>query len=177
MKTSLLLAVLCGALLTATTSYAQDPDKMTYEKAMESHRAANQQYRDQSVTREESQLAWDSYKQEPEKNDSGSGIRTYTVLFSNRTGLGRGNFVLSQPYSDFDYIEVWGGNDDGSQGAVSRWTPEQLDHYHAVTTRAKTVTLYYSDNEYWAGRFSSDKKTFITAEEGALLYKIMGVNW
>ena len=177
MKTSLLLAALCGTLLTATASYAQDPDKMTYEKAMESHQAANQQYRDQSVTREESQLAWDTYAQEPEEAGTGAVPRTYTTIFSNSSGLGRGNFVLSQPYSDFDYIEVWGAHDNGSQGAVVRWTPEQLDYYNLVTTKTKTVTLYYSDNEYWTGRFSSDKKTFITADEGALLYKIMGVNW
>lgn len=175
MKKSLRLSFLCSALLISASTAAQDPDKVTFEKADASHKAAFGQYTEQSVTREESQRAWDSYEQEPKVIDPGSST-SYTTLWEVPGGINNGIFTLSQPYSNFDAIEVWGAKDDGSQGAVTRHRAAQLDHYHAATTAAKAVTLYYSDNEFWTGRFASDKKTFVTNAENCLLYKVVGVN-
>lgn len=65
MQKKILLALLTLSFI----SQAEDTGKMTYEKAMESHRATYGQYK--GVTHEESQTAWDSYRQEPARGSAG----------------------------------------------------------------------------------------------------------
>ena len=72
MKYLLLMLIAYGSFFCSTV-YAQDPDKMTYEKALKSHKNTFDKYQNQSITAAESQQSWDSYQQEPEKSDSGSG--------------------------------------------------------------------------------------------------------
>lgn len=150
-------------------------EKMTYEQAMQSHKSTYGKYSQQSITEAQSQQSWDTYKQEPVREGS-NNVKSYTVLYENTAGLGGGNFVLSQPYSNFDYIEIYGTNDSNEQGAVTTWTSEKIDFLQSTSTSDKALTLWYTDNEYWTGKFSTNKQTFNTYDENAKIRKIIGVN-
>ncbi|MEH6454809.1 MAG: hypothetical protein V7749_00675 [Cocleimonas sp.] len=108
--------------------------------------------------------------------DNGSAGNTGTTLYSSTYGLNGGNFVLSQSYANFDYIEVWGTNDGNEQGAVTTWTPEQIDFLQATSSSSKALTLWSTDNEYWTGRFATNKRSFNTYQENAKIRKVVGFN-
>ncbi len=111
MKKAMLISLISSALLASHAS-AGDTEKMTYEKAMESHRAANQQYYDQSVTPEESQLAWDSYAQKPEKDPGASNAQLQEVWKGSAVSVpvtwGQGTYYIEMTYNKKnDAGSVW----------------------------------------------------------------------
>jgi hypothetical protein len=106
--------------------------------------------------------------------DAGNSSKMGTTLYSSPSGLTGGNFVLSQPYSNFDYITVYGTNDNNEQGAVTTWTAEQIDFLQSTSTSAKALTLWFTDNEYWTGRFATNKRSFTTYDENAKIRKVVG---
>lgn len=91
---STLSVALIVSLLAGSVANAQDPNKMTYEKAMRSQRSSTQEYRDQSITPAESQAAWDNHRQKPEINDGsgGGGLKElwkgHSQSLHNSWGLG-----------------------------------------------------------------------------------------
>ena len=101
MKPSLFISTVCvAASIFSAACYAQDPNKMTYEKAMASHKATYGKYSEQSVTAEESQLAWDSHQQKPAEDPISGELEELwsgsAKTVSNRWG--KGNY-----YIDFDF--------------------------------------------------------------------------
>lgn len=100
MKNVTLLSLLCTTLLTNGAS-AQDNEKMTYEKAMKSHREWSKKYQDQSITPEESQQAWDSYKQDPEKDPGSSSSGQLEEVWTGSVN------AAAMPWGQGDYyIEI-----------------------------------------------------------------------
>jgi hypothetical protein len=106
--------------------------------------------------------------------DAGNSSNMGTTLYSSTSGLSGGNFTLSQPYSNFDYITVYGTNDNNEQGAVTTWTPEQIDFLQSTSSSGKALTLWFTDNEYWTGRFATNKRSFTTYDENAKIRKVVG---
>jgi len=108
--------------------------------------------------------------------DAGNSGKLGTTLFSSSTGLSTGNFVLSQPYTNFDYIEVYGSNDHNHESAVTVWKKEQIVFFQSITATDRPLRLFHTDKDYWTGRFSSNNRTFVTADENSKIWKIIGYN-
>lgn len=177
MKKRILISLLLGTF--STVSLAADAEKMTYEKAMQSHKATYGKYSEQSITEQQSQLAWDSYKQKPEESAGGSATlqRTYKQLWksSSTSGLNTGNITLNESFRNFDEIVTIGSNDNGQYVQHYRFTPLEYDLAIENNTYGY-ATLYERDSVSWWGVFTTD--TFFTTKgENAKIYAIYGVKF
>ncbi|MGI2002053.1 hypothetical protein [Shewanella frigidimarina] len=150
-------------------------EKMTYEQAMESHKNTYGKYSQQSITETQSQQSWDTYKQEPVREGDGN-VKNSTVLYENPAGLSSGNFILSESYENFDYLEFYGTTDDTEGGKVYRITPAQIDYLQGLSSKPNAINVWAIDGQRWEGRFSTNKRTFVTGNENSKMHKVVGVN-
>ena len=174
MKIRLTASIISAVLLLSSTAHAQDPNKMTYEKAMKSHKATFGKYQAQSVTAQESQRAWDNYKQEPEK-DPGADEQE-TLLWSKSGGAYKGDIKLNQAYTNFDKLKVYGSTDAYAFAHVIVWDTADFDYFMNNSVSKMVIGIWEYEGFYWSGRWLSDKRTFKTLSENARLHKITGVN-
>ncbi|BDQ68656.1 hypothetical protein [Shewanella xiamenensis] len=177
MKKRILISLLLGTF--STVSVAADAEKMTYEKAMQSHKATYGKYSAQSITEQQSQLAWDSYKQKPEESAGGSATlqRTYKQLWksSSTSGLNTGNVTLNESFRNFDEIVTIGSNDNGQYVQHYRFTPLEYD-LAIENSSSGNATLYERDSVSWNGKFTTDTY-FTTTGENSKIYAIYGVKF
>ena len=100
--------------------------------------------------------------------------RNYTELFSPPPGgITAGNFTLSQAYSDFDGLIIITSGDDGAffqSAEIASFTIDQL----AALSGTKNYHIIAYSNYNWSGRFSADKKTFVTGPQSCKIHKIYG---
>lgn len=93
----------------STVSVAADAEKMTYEKAMQSHKATYGKYSEQSITEQQSQTTWDSYRQKPDENSSGGSTEKYTVLYKGICTVGS-TCTLTENINNFATVIVGADN-------------------------------------------------------------------
>lgn len=110
MKKRILISLLLGAF--SAVSVAADAEKMTYEKAMQSHKATYGKYSEQSITEQQSQTTWDSYRQKPDENSSGASTEKYVVLFKGNCTLGS-TCTLTENINNFATVLVGANNQHG----------------------------------------------------------------
>jgi hypothetical protein len=165
-------------LMAFASSGAVAAEKVTYEKAMQSHKETYGKYAEQSVTEAQSQKSWDDHIQKPEQNKDGNATisRSYTQIWQSSTtsGLNTGNITLSESFRNFDEIITIGSNDNGQYVQQYRFTPSEYDL--AISLGAGTATLYERDSVSWSGKFTTPTY-FTTTLENAKLYYIYGVKF
>lgn len=112
MKNIIVLSLILGSL--CMSAIAADTEKMTFDKATQSHNATYGKYSTQSITEQQSQLAWDSYKQRPEESSSGGSGKMQEVWSGKSTSVknewGEGAFLiqLADPYKPTDTVaSLW----------------------------------------------------------------------
>lgn len=154
------------AFVLASPLYAAD--KVTYNDALNSWKTgagANKPIPDADTLKN-----WKDNVLPPKSN---SGLIS-EVLWSNPNGMSTGNFVLSKPYFDFDYIHVHGTNDHAHEGGVTVWESADITYHQSIHSSGSALRLWYTDKDHWTGRFASDGKRFTTSYESSKLWKIVG---
>ena len=178
MKIPKALSALFLTIMTTTIAIGAE-EKMTYEKAMASHKATYGKYSTQSITEAQSQKSWDDYKQKPDISPSGANSvisRKYKLIWQAPTsgGINTGNFTLTESFRTFDEIVSFGTMDNGNYYQHFRFTPLEYD---IAVERKGYATMYERDSVSWWGKFAADNKSFVTAGENAKLYEIYGVTF
>ncbi|MCS6162452.1 hypothetical protein [Shewanella baltica] len=177
MKNMIVLSLILGSFF--MSAIAADAEKMTFDKATQSHNATYGKYSAQSITEQQSQLAWDSYKQRPEESSGGTATlqRTYKQLWksSSTSGMTTGNIPLTESFRNFDEIVTIGSNDNGQYVQHYRFTPLEYDLSIESSTYGQ-ATLYERDAVSWNGVFTTDTY-FTTKGENGKLYAIYGVKF
>lgn len=87
------------------SAIAADAEKMTFDKATQSHNTTYGKYSAQSITEQQSQLAWDSYNQRPEESSSGDKNKKYVELFAGECTAGK-TCTLSENINNYDQVVV-----------------------------------------------------------------------
>lgn len=158
---------------------AADAEKMTFDKATQSHNTAYGKYSTQSLTELQSQRLWDDFEQQPKESTAGSASlqRTYKQIWksSSSSGLNTGNVTLSESFRNFDEIVTIGSNDNGQYVQHYRFTPLEYDLALESNTNGY-ATLYERDSVSWWGVFTSDTY-FTTKGENSKIYAIYGVKF
>ena len=111
MKIPKALSALFLTIMTTTIAVGAE-EKMTYEKAMASHKATYGKYSTQSITEAQSQKAWDDHRQEPEISTSGESSEKYQVLYKGSCTLGS-TCTLTENINNFATIVVGANNQHG----------------------------------------------------------------
>lgn len=177
MKKTVIVSLAIGSFI--VSAIAADAEKMTFDKATQSHNTNYGKYSAQSITEQQSQLAWDSYNQRPEQNAGGSTSlqRTYKQIWksSSTSGLNTGNVTLTESFRNFDEIVTIGSNDNGQYVQHYRFTPLEYDLAIESNTYGY-ATLYERDSVSWWGVFTTDTY-FTTKGENAKIYAIYGVKF
>lgn len=101
-------------LITLASSGVVASEKMTYEKAMKSHKETYGKYAEQSITEEQSQKSWDDHEQKPHPSESTSetGLKKvwsgHATTVTNRWGDGAFLVQLADPYNPNDTVaSLW----------------------------------------------------------------------
>ncbi|AZQ13271.1 hypothetical protein [Shewanella khirikhana] len=101
MKNIIVLSLMLGSCF--MTAIAADTEKMTFEKAAQSHNATFGQYSEQSITEQQSQLAWDSYPQYPDQIQTGSNGQLQEVWTGRATTVtnqwGQGDYYVEMTFN------------------------------------------------------------------------------
>lgn len=133
MKHKLFIAVFSVLLssLFVTAASIADTEKMTYEKAMNSYKATIGKYATQSVTEQQSQLAWDTYKQKPEISPSSGSAGMLEDVWSGSSN--------SVPFTwgKGDYYVVFNLGNDSTE--ASTW----------ITIDNKTTNVRVAVPSHW----------------------------
>ena len=101
----------------------------------------------------------------------GSITESYTDLFVGP--LDRGNFTLNQPWWNFDSIIIDGSRDGGSWWFTREITRQQIER---VQNLYPNWDLMANEAYYWYGKFASDGRTFVVANENCYIWRVVGVN-
>lgn len=103
----------------------------------------------------------------------------YTQLFFQSPPLGSGNINLSQPWTNFDELIIFAGND--SQDIVTSWRIETWELQRRIDiakgNNNKKVGLFYG-SIYWHFNPTTSTSTLWTGgSENCSLYAVYGVNF
>ena len=158
-KSIVLLSIISSSSVIATN------EKVTLEMANEDMRRAAEW-----ITYADSENGL----KEPDFSGNQGGIEV--LLWSKSGGLSKGDFVLNQPYSNFDKIKVYGSNDIDDSATVQVWDTADFDYFINNNASSRVIGIWHFEAYYWTGRWLSDKRTFKTARENSKLQKITGVN-
>lgn len=107
MKNMIVLSLILGSFF--MSAIAAESEKMTFDKATQSHNATYGKYSTQSITEQQSQLAWDSYNQRPEESSSGGSFEQYKVLFKGNCTLGT-TCTLAENINNYAAVIVGANN-------------------------------------------------------------------
>lgn len=158
MKIPKALSALFLTIMTTTIAVGAE-EKMTYEKAMASHKATYGKYSTQSITEAQSQKSWDDYKQRPELSTSGANDGALTEVWSGKaTSIkntwGEGAFLiqLADPYQPTDTVASLWLKVDGSKlqrssavsmyGYEKSWFVEYKNNtFYGVGVRESTPSI------------------------------------
>jgi len=171
----LLSTLLLSALCVTPVCVAQNPDKMTYEKALKSDRET---FHHKTIPLQETIDTWDKYVKAPDESDSGSNSveMVYTPLWSSPMSNGSvsGSFTLSDSFRHYDEIVVIAGYSGKRYTQHFRFTPREYDD---AVLRWGQAVIWEREREIISGRFSNDNRTFTRMISTGYIYKIYGVSF
>ncbi len=143
MKKLLILPLIIIGTLTSVMTYATD-DKLTYEDAVESHKSWSKEYYENSVTRTESQSAWDDHEQRVTETGAGgsSNYELEQVWAGSATQVpitwGQGLYSIDINFNCENQMgTLWiniGNKNDGEEIAAIPSRTEYEGNYHVNYT-------------------------------------------
>lgn len=99
-------------LIALASSGAVAAEKVTYEKAMQSHKETYGKYAEQSITEAQSQKSWDDHAQKPQQEKPSDSTIKYSELYKGSCTLGA-TCTLSESINNFATIVVGANNHQG----------------------------------------------------------------
>lgn len=99
-------------LIALASSGAVAAEKVTYEKAMQSHKETYGKYAEQSITEAQSQKSWDDHAQKPQQEKPSDSTIKYSELYKGSCTLGA-TCTLSESINNFATIVVGANNQHG----------------------------------------------------------------